>query len=206
MESSNIFRNSAFGGFNKKDVAAYIEEMVKKLNSASSENESLSERCSALEAIEDSYKALKPEYDSALVLIDELKSEIETLRLENTKLTSEKEELQAALTSSLEQEGIYRAANERIAALEVEATKRSLETERATKLKCDEALKKAADVSMELQTALECIKRDSARIKERVHSQISALESGIDELASFAQSRQVLMESYIHDETMRNKE
>ena len=199
MSEKKPIRGSIFGGFNKKDVAGYIEEISKRSGEYQAENEQLKERCFELESYQQEFEGLQRDFDTMLAQLEEANSELEQLRSDNTRLETENASLSAQLAAAKEDAEVYNAAKERLAALEVEASRRSLELERSAKANADKILCDAGSCVAEIQASLESIRRDALRMKDNLAGQLASIESGIDDLAALSQSKQEFLRKYTQD-------
>ena len=186
MSNEKPIRGALFGGFNKKDVAAYIEEMSRRTNEYKAENERLLENSYVVDA----YASLQEEHEA-------LAAELEALKAENTRLAEENAALAAELESIKADSEAYKAAREQLVALELDANRRAIELERTAKAKADSILGTAGESVVELQATMESIRRDALRMKENLHAQITGIESSIDDLAALSRSKQEFLGKYI---------
>ncbi len=203
MSEQKPIRGSLFGGFNKKDVAGYVEELSKKSAELRAENEQLHARCEELEdcrsrlnACLNEFNALREEFDSAMAQIDTLNTELAQLREEKEMLTQENSELKASLTSLNNDVEVYHAAKERLAALEIESSRRSLEIERSAKLNAASTINAAKARAEEMQAALENLRRDSIRMKDSLRAQLTGLESSLDDIATLSSGKKEFLGKY----------
>jgi len=204
MANEKGFKSSVFGGFNKKDVAEYIEELARKVNEYKGENDRLTARCAELEAKLQEYEENAAVCDAVIASAKDTQQEIEALTSANNQLESENASLRAELATALESAAAYDAARERYANLEIELTKRSLEQERATSETAAKNIRKNAEVIREMQTALDNITRDIDRSREMLHAQFMGLESSIDDLAVFTTNKRALLNQYLIEQTAQN--
>lgn len=200
MSNQKPIRASLFGGFNKKDVAGYIEELSKKSGEYKAESEQLRERCSELETYQQELDSLQSDFDTVTAQLEEANAELEQLRAEKARLEDENASLSAALAAAKEDAEVYNAAKERLAALEVEASRRSLELERDAKSAADKILSDAGDSVVELQASLESIRRDAVRMKDNLRAQLTGLESSLDDLAALSRSKREFLNKYSRGE------
>ena len=186
MSSEKPIRGALFGGFNKKDVAAYIEEMSRRTVEYKAENDRLRENSYVV----DEYAALLEEHKA-------LTEELEQLKAENARLADENAALAAELDTVKADTEAYKAAREQLVALELDANRRAIELERTARSKADAILSDAGKSVTEMQSALESIRRDALRMKENLHAQITGIESSIDDLAALSRSKQDFLGKYI---------
>ena len=186
MSSERPIRGALFGGFNKKDVAAYIEEMSRRTVEYKAENDRLRENSYVV----DEYAALREEHQALIEKLEQLKAENSRLADENAALTTELATVKADTEA-------YKAAREQLVALELDANRRAIELERTAKSKADTIHNDAGKSVIELQSSLESIRRDALRMKENLHAQITGIESSIDDLAALSRSKQDFLGKYI---------
>ncbi|MDD6189703.1 MAG: hypothetical protein PUB32_09055 [Clostridiales bacterium] len=196
MSNQKPIRGSLFGGFNKKDVAGYIEELSRKSGEYRTENEQLKERCVELESCRQELENLRGQFDTVLAQYEEAKAELEQLRADKAQLADINASLASELAAAKEDAAVYQAAKERLAALEIEASRRSLEAEREARISAAKILNDAGNSVVEVQSALEGIRRDALRMKETLRSQLSSLENSIDDLTALSRSKQEFLGKY----------
>jgi len=187
MSKQKPIRGTLFGGFNKKDVAAYIEELSANSNKYKDENEKLRECRGSKEALD----ALQREHDVLTAELEQLKADNARLEDENATLTSELK----ALKSDIE---AYKAAREQLVSLELDANRRAVEIERGARTNADKTLREAGEYVTELQASLDTICRDALRMKENLRAQICGLESSIDDLTTLSRSKHEFLGKYLH--------
>ncbi len=188
MSNQKPIRGALFGGFNKKDVAAYIEEISKRSNEYKDENDRLRESSYAKEALE----ALQADFDALTADLEDLRAENERLREENAAAAAELKSLRADAEA-------YKAAREQLVALELDANRRAIELEREAKVNADRIIADAGRSAAELRAALDSIRRDALRMKEGLHAQMTGIESSIDDLAALSRSKQEYLGKFIPD-------
>jgi len=200
MSNQKPIRGALFGGFNKKDVAGYIEELSKKSGEYKAESEQLRERCDELETsklamdeLQDNYDSVQRELEDANTEIEQLKAEIAQLKDENTALSAELESLKVDAEA-------YKAAREQLVTLELDANRRAVELERDAKANADRVLAEARDSVIALQSSLESIRRDALRMKDNLYAQITGIASSIDDLAALSRSKQEFLGKYTKHE------
>lgn len=201
MDTKNPIRGCVFGGFNRKDVAGYIEELVRKSNEYKAECDTLRERCSSLEAEQSGYEQLRPDYEALAAELEALRSAQAELSAENQRLSEENAMLRAELSDAQENAEVYHAAKERLAALEVEASKRSIILEREAKRDAEETARRSSETVEEVQASLDAVRREALRMKDRFRCQLSSIEQSLDELSALTQSKQEFLNKYILSES-----
>lgn len=196
MSNQKPIRGALFGGFNKKDVAGYIEELSKKSGEYKAESEQLRERCCELETYQQELDSLQSDFDTAQAQLDEANAELEQLRAENARLQTENAALSAQMETLKSDMEAYKAAREQLVSLELDANRRALELERDAKANADRILTEARDSIIDLQASLESIRRDALRMKDNLYAQITGIASSIDDLAALSRSKQEFLGKY----------
>lgn len=161
-------RKAVFGGFNRSDVAEYIEQFATRASNYQAEKEALSAQCDELrKALSDTEgerdrlgSALRDEQDRAnrlAVELDEARKAAngETERTNDAvqQLRAEVGELRARLASAEKKAEMYDAARVRIADIELDAGRRAEQTER-------EAAAKAEGIIRRCTEYLACVKEE----------------------------------------------
>lgn len=196
MNDQKPIRGTLFGGFNKKDVAVYIEELSRKSGEYKAESEQLRERCDELETLKQTTDELQDDFDNAQRELDDANAEIEQLKADNARLQEENDALTAELETLKADMEAYKAAREQLVTLELDANRRALELERDAKATADKILAEARDSVIGLQDSLESIRRDALRMKDGLHAQMAGIESSIDDLAALSRSKQEFLGKY----------
>lgn len=186
MNEQSPIRASFFGGFNRKDVSEYIEKIAQKSAEYQAENEKLHERCRELEDYRQKY--------------NHLSSECEALKAENAHLLATNTTLTDELSSARENIDAFNIAKDRLASLELEASRRALELEKEAKLRAEKILSDAGSCVAEIQASIESINRDALLVKQAFAANVDAVGLKIDELVSSSRDRQVFLSSLISTE------
>lgn len=192
MSEKKPIRASLFGGFNKKDVAGYIEDISKRYVDTLNENEQLRSRCEELEKNMQSREELLEELDAKAKELDDISAE-------NARLSEENAALAARVVELSENIDAYNAASERLAALEVEANRHAIELERNATASAEAIRADAGSSVAEIRAALESIRRDALRMKDGLYAQITGIASSIDDLAALSSSKQDYLGKYTKD-------
>ena len=190
MDNTNPLRGSLFGGFNKKDVAAYIEEMAKTNAANLEETEALRARCLEMEEQLGRLEAMREERDSARAAGDELTEQLKSLQQSMARLEEENRTLRRELAEAKASSEAYEQAKERLAAMEVDSAKRAGEIEKEARGKADEIEKHSREAVNEVNFSLENIRRETLRMKDRLRSQIIALETSVDDFSTLTRGKQ----------------
>lgn len=192
MSEKKPIRASLFGGFNKKDVAGYIEDISKRYVDTLNENEQLRSRCEELEKNMQSREELLEELDAKAKELDDISAE-------NARLSEENAALAARVAELSENIDAYNAASERLAALEVEANRHAIELERNATASAEAIRADAGSSVAEIRAALESIRRDALRMKDGLYAQITGIASSLDDLAALSSSKQDYLGKYTKD-------
>jgi len=128
-DKNGNFRGSVFGGFNRRDVAAYISKVARETND-------YKEECSKLSA---ENEELKTRLEEQTCRLSELNAKNEELRSEIERLEAQSEEtdclkdtiaaMQAKIDGDAEIISGYEKMKSRLSELEVEALKRAQDIE-----------------------------------------------------------------------------
>ena len=121
-----------FGGFDKQDVARYVEQMAHEKQQLQEENESLR---SQLEAAKQEADTLLMQLQSVASHAQQLESrvsELETVQTEAEQLRGDVQTLQSEAASLRGDAETYRQAREHLGTLELEAQKRADKLENDT--------------------------------------------------------------------------
>ncbi len=156
MAVAQKFR-SAFNGFNREDVVAYIEYLNAKhtgaLNQLKSENQTLSEELAVLRSAHD------PEADAELARLEE----------ENQALTAQIEELKAQL-----------AGAQQTSAQELEAYRRAEQAERSARERARQIYAQATGALADATTQVDEAADHFKLLSQRISNQMSDLESTVE--------------------------
>ncbi len=141
MAGETRFKKSLFG-FNRRDVAEYIENGAKRLNIYKSEKDRLDLRCSDLEkelaAREEELALLRGSGQAEAGRLAELEARAAAAESRVARLEGELRALNAKIAEYKEKAAIYDAAKDRIAGLELDASRRAVEIERAAERRAAE--------------------------------------------------------------------
>ncbi len=167
--SKKMFKKSAFGGFNREDVANYITSLSDKhaaeidkirdeLKNSATENVELKNGMSELSAECKALKEKVADYEEMTDVLAQTKAELERVCEERKTLLEEKNVLEAQLESATEElnalrerEQEVKKSKERIADLELEARRRVAEAEELARAKMEaDAERQRADMEAQL--------------------------------------------------------
>lgn len=129
MAMTGTFR-TALNGFNRQDVAAYLESAAARYTALKEENSQLRQKCAELEeklaSAEKPEPAAKPAQSRAVP-----SAEVDALKAENASLLLRAEMAEERLSRSADKVAEYDALRERLTTLELEASRRAVEIERS---------------------------------------------------------------------------
>lgn len=225
MSAERKFR-SAINGFNRQDVATYIEAASARAAATKAEKEKLQTRCTRLEAaldasersaaeaaarceeLEAQLAALQDDFDSTRRELEDVRSEKELLAsvsvsgeellsmrkaLEEAreKLARKEEELADCLAKAVE----YDAVKDRVASLELSASRRAVEIERSAEEHAAQVLQNARQADAAAQQAREAaalhfrsqlgkLSRDSRFSASLLTKELSQLTESLGRLAA----------------------
>ncbi len=161
--SKKMFKKSAFGGFNRDDVASYIaslsEEHTAEVNKirdelklSATENIELKNKVSELTTERNELIKKVVDYEEIAELLEQTKAELARVKELYDSFESENRELKTELDILRGREQEVKESKERIADLELEARRRAAQAEESARAKMEaEAERHRAD--MEAQAA-----------------------------------------------------
>ena len=200
MDATNPLRGSIFGGFNRKDVAAYVEELAKNNAANKEETEALRKRCLELEEQVGNLEAMREAQNSASAQVDELTAQVEKLQQEKLSLEEENRLLQAELEEARQSANAYEQVTERLAAMEIDSAKHAEEIEKAAWDKAGEIEADGQRAVSDISSSLENVRRETLRMKDRLRSQLIALEASVEDLSALSRDKQEYLRRYLPDE------
>ncbi len=133
MAGEYQFKKSLLG-FDRRDVADYIENLAKRHSILKNEKDKLESRCAALESdcasLSAELEALRAEKARLSEDAAQLEGRAEAAEQRAERLETELEALKASISEYREKAAIYDAARDRIAGLELSASRRAAEIEK----------------------------------------------------------------------------
>jgi hypothetical protein len=179
MAGESQFKNSLFG-FDKQAVAEYIENSAKRVSILKNEKEKLDLRCIALEEdLTDRTAELEALRAENAALIERLASGEERAAAavdRASRLESELEALNAVITGYKEKADIYDAARDRIAGLELSASKRAVDIEK-------KAEKRSAEIVRSCKLYLASVKAKYTKVSEETRQSSDYIISELNRLS-----------------------
>ncbi len=205
MDKQKKLRGSIFGGFNKKDVAHYIEEVSKKSNEQRSEAEELRARCEQLESSLGEQQEAQARIAELEESVRDLSSRNETLVIQNAELQSALDKAKAELNSALENAEVYKAAKERFAELEIESSRRAIEIKRQAIRTAEDVRNNSVNNVEEVKANLDNITLEAQRLKGKMQMQIAAFGASIDELGSMLGEKKSALDKCLQDSAQQTQ-
>ncbi|HHU05454.1 MAG TPA: hypothetical protein GXZ65_03095 [Clostridiales bacterium] len=189
------FRGSLFGGFNRKDVAAYISKLAREANE-------FKEECSKLKTENSELKIKIEELTRQVSELgaqnEELNGELERLKAqceENGRLKETIASMQARIDSDAEIISGYDRMKRKLSELEVEALKRAQEIEARAMSEYERIMNRVGEIIASLKNEYEEIRAGTEvtaahlrgeinRMGERISLVNTVLEKTADDLES----------------------
>lgn len=151
MANTGTFR-TALNGFNREDVAAYLEKAAERYNALKEEKIQLKKRVAELEEQlkeKDSTQAKSQELSAQLSehnqMVAALREEVAALRSENAELRVRLKDAESRAYENADKVTEYDALRQRIATLELDASRRAVEIERSAETHAMELRQAAHD-------------------------------------------------------------
>ena len=151
MANNGTFR-TALNGFNREDVAAYLEKAAERYNALKEEKIQLKKQVAELElqiseqsGSQSKSQELEMQLSEQSRTIVALHAEIEELRAENAELQLRVKEAESRAYENADKVTEYEALRQRIATLELEASRRAMEIERDAETRAMELRQAAHD-------------------------------------------------------------
>lgn len=151
MVNTGTFR-TALNGFNREDVAAYLEKAAERYNALMEEKTELKKMVTELEgqlyelnSAQGSSADLSGNPDESKAAVAALQEEIALLRSENADLLARLEEAESKAAAYADQVAEYDTLRQRIATLELDASRRAVEIERSAEMRVKEIQQAARD-------------------------------------------------------------
>lgn len=206
MDKQKKLRASFIGGFNKKDVAQYIEEVSKKANEQRSEAEELRARCEQLEAEVGAQQDAEARIAELEDNVKDLSARNEALVIQNAELQTSLDKVKAELASALENAEVYKAAKERFAELEIESSRRAIEIKRQAIRTAEGVRNNSVNNVEEVKASLDNIALEAQRIKSKIQMQIAAFNTSIDELGTMLVEKKSVLDKCLQDSAQQVEE
>lgn len=175
-------RKSFLGGFNREDVSAYVESLAKRLRAAKEERDRLAEKCS------ESEEKLSELTQDKLALQQRLESaenELGGLRAGYEELKNLSDELKQKFELAAPKAEMYDSLRDRIADLELNASRRALEIEKEADARADKIMRRCNDYLANIKSECENASSDTQSSFETIRSELDNLSERISLLSSF---------------------
>jgi chromosome segregation ATPase len=145
-------------------------------------------------------EAMREERDKARAAADEMSAQMKDLQHSAAELQAENLRLRGELEEARASAAAYEQAKERLAALEIESAKRAGEVEQEARKKAEAVEKESQAAVSEVNFSLENIRRETLRMKDRLRSQIIALEASVDDFSTLARGKQEYLSRFLPEE------
>ena len=200
MGADNKLRGSLFGGFNRKDVVSYIENNAQMSNDYKASSEKWEARCTDLEmrlqeanAANESAASAKSRVDEEIAglraHITELENEITELKASERIKSEELDSLKGRLSEYEEAVGFYERSKERIAQLELNASRRAVNIEKAAEEKASDLTKRCYDLIDALKSEYENICMDTESTAAHIKGEMDKLGTRLMNLSELLNSK-----------------
>ncbi|NLO48975.1 MAG: hypothetical protein GX111_11770 [Clostridiales bacterium] len=200
MGADNKLRGSLFGGFNRKDVVSYIEKNAQMSNEYKASSEKWEAKCVDLEmrlqealAANASAVSAKNRADEELAglqaHITELENEITELKALDRLRSEELDALKSRLSEYEETIGLYERSKERIALLELNASRRAVNIEKAAEEKAADLTKRCYDLIDALKSEYENICMDTESTAAHIKGEMDKLGARLMNLSELLNSK-----------------
>ena len=188
MAADGTFKNTLLGGFNKRDVAEYIENAAKRTSEYKAEKERLEQRCITLEEELEESKAelekLRSDNREKTMKLETIEDELAQKENMLTRLESVSDELVVRLKEAEEKAAIYDTAKERIAVLELNASKRAVEIEKAAELRAAEMIKRSERYLGTIKTEYTKVCDDTRQNASYIVGELNAMTDRLNNLST----------------------
>ena len=151
MANNGTFR-TALNGFNREDVAAYLEKAAERYNALKEDRIQLKKQIAELEeqleasgSTQSQSLELEEQLSEQAQTIASLRAEVDELRSENAELRLRLKEAENRVYENADKVTEYDALRQRIATLELEASRRAVEIERSAETHAMELRQAAHD-------------------------------------------------------------
>lgn len=212
MAMTGTFR-TALNGFNRQDVAAYLESAAARYTALKEENNQLRQKCAELEeklgAAENAQSEPEPAANAAqspavpsggqtaqnAEETAALTAELNAMKAENAELLLRAEIAEEQITRNADKVAEYDALRERLSTLELEASRRALEIERSAEAQALE-LRQAArqeeaafrlrreDAARQFQASLRKAAVSAGLSAKLVNGELERLAASLQEIAA----------------------
>ena len=175
-------RKSFLGGFNREDVSAYVESLAKRLRTVKEERDRFEAKCMEISETLSELKSDKLDLEQRLESAD---NELSLLRSENEKFRALSEELEQKLGQTGPKAELYDSLRERIADLELNASRRAVEIEKEADRRADELMRRCGDYLANIKSECDNASTDTQSSFETIRCELDNLSERISLLSSF---------------------
>lgn len=144
MSNTTTFR-TALNGFNRQDVADYLESAAERFHTLKDEKNALEAKCAKLESASADCETLRGQLARSEAELAEVRdsekrllAQIEALKAENGRLSESLKSAESRSAESAAKADEYDTMCARLAALEVDASRRAVEIERNAEAQAEE--------------------------------------------------------------------
>lgn len=171
------FRSSLFGGFNRDDVVKYIEKSSEKTAEYRADSIKYHDLLASNRELQASYDELKAQYEALSSEAEGLRASLAEKEAELAALTARYNEAQTAADE-------YATTKERLAAIEVNATRRAVEIERAAEEKAAGVAEKCSEGLARLKSEYVSASQDAESTAAHLLSEVERISGRLTSLSS----------------------
>lgn len=194
MNTDNKLRGKIFGGFNRQDVVNYIERSARLTSEYKASKEALEARCDELaEKLENEKfqnESLKADLEKAgektaelYSRINELENELNIMKQTISAKDEEIDALNRRISSCDEAIGAYESAKERIALLELNASRRAVNIEKDAESKAELLTRKCNELVSSLKSEYVAVCNDTEATVAHLTGEMDRLSVKLCEIA-----------------------
>ncbi len=202
MNAENKLRGKIFGGFNRQDVVNYIERSARLTSEYKASKEALEARCDELaERLEEEKsqnEALKTDLSSAgektselYSRIAELEKELASMRETVSSKDEEIDNLARRISSYDETIGAYETSKERIALLELNASRRAVNIEKEAENKAAILTQKCNELVNSLKTEYITVCNDAEATAAHITNEMEKLGAKLCDITELLSEKTV---------------
>lgn len=165
MENTETFR-TALNGFNREDVAAYLEKAAERYNALKEEKTELKKMVTELEgqlyelsSAQEKSAAPSENLSESNEAVAALQTEVAQLRSENAGLLARLKEAESKAAAYADKVAEYDTLRQRIATLELDASRRAVEIEHNAEMRVKEMQQAARDEEAAFNRQMEATAR-----------------------------------------------
>ncbi len=182
MSDEIKIRKSFLGGFNREDVSAYVEALAGRMRKVKEERDRLDEKCSENE---EKLSLLSQERIDLQQRLKNAENELSELRSGCEELKTLSESLKQRLEQAEPKAELYDSLRERIADLELNASRRAMEIEKEADERADGIMRRCGDYLSNIKSECEKASSDTRCSFDAIRSELDNLSGRIELLSSF---------------------